>query len=575
MDLIGGFEQIDHRREVSGFVHDIEIFLRNQLIQCFASGEVSDVVISALSICEHFQAADISLEHVISSLSALCQSSSDPAYQQFLIRAQNLLNAIEQSDKMKVGFEWTEGVLTQAVQLGHWVILDNANLCNPSVLDRLNSLTEPNGTLILNEQRTEDGSARIISPHPNFRLFLTMDPRNGELSRAMRNRCTEICFLPSELQDIKPTVGPSYTCESFIYRLRHIWNLDTSLPSAAFENALEVCLDHLSPEDLSYLQQSPRNFKAINALAHENNQSSDVLQRYTSLFHDNNQWKPLEVANGEIILGGAGLGIRGISQPLHPLTNEPLLSIAGSSDFRACLVVLAYLQELRLDIHRLRQGLIQADTSGKELKPSQMTRLERSLASARIPALMKDTTQPVASFLSDCGQALYDYIQAMDQISLQGPVIIAALRAVTSLCWDIYRATEVSQVDEGEFQIYLQMGRKLCASLDASTMLQPLQIALSRALDRFQEGWALMTGLSMQRMWDSWRHVTPVSQEKLDSLTELESTVSEFTTLALQTRVELSQLSQVRDSLIDAQRFILMDGADGDVLVQVFITAVF
>ncbi|KAJ6011835.1 hypothetical protein N7499_013194 [Penicillium canescens] len=568
MDLIGGFEQIDHRREVSGFVHDIEIFLRNQLIQCFASGDVSDVVVSALSICEHFQAADISLEHVISSLSALCQSSSDPAYQQFLTRAQNLLDAIEQSDKMKVGFEWTEGVLTQAVQLGHWVILDNANLCNPSVLDRLNSLTEPNGTLILNEQRTEDGSARIISPHPNFRLFLTMDPRNGELSRAMRNRCTEICFLPSELQDIKPTVGPSYTCESFIYRLRHIWNLDSSLPSAAFENTLEVCLDHLSPEDLSYLQQSPRNFEAINALAHENNQSSNVLQRYTSLFHDNNQWKPLEVANGEIILGGARLGIRGISQPLHPLTNEPLLSIAGSSDFRACLVVLAYLQELRLDIHRLRQGLIQADASGKELKPSQMTRLERSLASARIPALMKDMTQPVASFLSDCGQALYDYIQAMDQISLQGPVIIAALRAVTSLCWDIYRATEVSQVDEGEFQIYLQMGRKICASLDSSTMLQPLQVALSQALDRFQEGWALMTGLSMQRMWDSWRHVTPVSQEKLDSLTELESTVFEFTTLALQTRVELSQLSQVRDSLIDAQRFILMDGADGDVLVQ-------
>jgi midasin len=35
-------------------------------------------------------------------------------------------------------------------------------------------------------------------------------------------------------------------------------------------------------------------------------------------------------------------------------------------------------------------------------------------------------------------------------------------------------------------------------------------------------------------------------------------------------RVELSQLSRVRDSLIDAQRFILLDGADGDVLVQVF-----
>ncbi|KAJ5123897.1 Midasin [Penicillium bovifimosum] len=562
MDLIGGFEQIDHRREVSGFIHDIEIFLRNQLIHCFASGDVSDVVISALRICEHFQSAYISLEDMTPLLSSLCQSSSDPAYQQYLERAQTLLNAIQKSDKMKVGFEWTEGVLTQAVQHGHWVILDNANLCNPSVLDRLNSLTEPNGTLILNEQRTEDGSARVITPHPNFRIFLTMDPRNGELSRAMRNRCTEICFLPSELQDIEPTVGPSYTCESFLYRLRHIWNLATHMEDEKF---VEVCLDHLSPAELSYLQQSPNNPVVNSGKA----QSHNPLQRYTSLFHDNNQWKPLEITNGEIVLGGAHLGIRGMSQPLHPLINEPLLAIAGTKEFRSSLVVLAYLQELRLEIHRLRQGLIQADASGKELKPSQMTRLERSLASERIPALMKDTTQPVASFLSDCGQALYDYIQSLDQISLQGPVIIAALRAVTCLCWDIFRATEVSQVDEGEFQVYLQMGRRICGSLaDSSPLLQPLQVALSQALDRFQEGWALTTGLSMQRIWDSWRHVTPVSQKQLDSLIELESTVLEFTTLALQTRVELSQLSRVRDSLIDAQRFILLDGADGDALVQ-------
>ncbi|CAG7947709.1 unnamed protein product [Penicillium nalgiovense] len=569
MDLIGGFEQIDHRREVSGFVHDIEMFLRNQLIHCFASGDVSDVVISALRICEHFQSADISLENVIPSLSSLCQSSPDPAYKQFLERAQNLLNAIQQSDKMKVGFEWTEGVLTQAVQHGNWVILDNANLCNPSVLDRLNSLTEPNGTLILNEQRTEDGSAKIITPHPNFRIFLTMDPRNGELSRAMRNRCTEICFLPSELQDIQPPVGPSYTCESFLYRLRHVWNLDASLPSSSFEDSLEVCLDHLSPADLAYLQQSSSKRVALNSENNGEKKPSNVLQRYTSLFHDNNQWKPLEITSGDIVLGGARLGIRGMLQPLHPLTNEPLIAIAGASNFRSTLVVLAYLQELRLDIHRLREGLIQADVSGKELKPSQMTRLERSLASERIPALMKDTTQPVASFLSDCGQALYDYIQSLDQISLQGPVIIAALRTVICLCWDIYRATGVSQVDEGEFQVYLQMGRKICGSLlDSSPLLKPLQVALSQALDRFQEGWALTSGLSMQRIWDSWRHVTPISQAKLNSLTELESTVFEFTTLALQTRVELSQLSRVRDSLIDAQRFILLDGADGDVLVQ-------
>jgi hypothetical protein len=78
----------------------------------------------------------------------------------------------------------------------------------------------------------------------------------------------------------------------------------------------------------------------------------------------------------------------------------------------------------------------------------------------------------------------------------------------------------------------------------------------------------MTTGLSMQKMWDSWRPITPSTQEQLNSLIELETTVSEFTSLALQTRVELSQLSHVWESLVAAQRFILRDGADGDALIQ-------
>ncbi|KAJ5081947.1 Midasin [Penicillium alfredii] len=569
MDLVGGFEQIDHRREVSSFIHDIEIFLRHQIIHSCASGEVSAAVASALQICEHLQTSDASLETVISSMSDLCQSYSDSSLQEFLDRAQNLQAAIQQSDNMKVGFEWTEGVLTQAVQYGHWVVLDNANLCNPSVLDRLNSLTEPNGTLILNEQRTEDGSARIIKPHPNFRIFLTMDSRNGELSRAMRNRCVEICFLSNELQDIPVTVGPSYSCESSLYRLRHIWNLDVSPSSGVFEESFEVCLDHLSPTELSRLQQSSHFPWSNSSQSHVKERSLNTVERYTSLVHENDQWKPLGIISGEIVLGGASLGVRGQLQPLHPLINEPLVSIAGPGDYRSALIIIAYLQQFRLDLHRLRQGLLQAKASGEQLKPSQMTRLERSLASARIPSLMNDTTQPVGSFLSDCGQALYDCIQGLDSTSLQSPEIVSALRTVICLCWDIYRATEVSQIDEGQFQVYLQIGRRTCTLiLTSSPLLKPLELALSKALDRFKAGWALTTGLSMQRIWDTWRHVTPVSQEKLKSLTELEATVFEFTTLALQTRVDLSQLSRVRDSLIDAQRFVLLDGADGDELLQ-------
>lgn len=39
-------------------------------------------------------------------------------------------------------FEWVDSVLIQAVTEGDWAVFENANLCNPSILDRLNPLLE-------------------------------------------------------------------------------------------------------------------------------------------------------------------------------------------------------------------------------------------------------------------------------------------------------------------------------------------------------------------------------------------------------------------------------------------------
>jgi hypothetical protein len=44
------------------------------------------------------------------------------------------------------------------------------------------------------------GQPRIIRPHPDFRLMLALDPRHGEVSRAMRNRGIEIYVLPDQQQ---------------------------------------------------------------------------------------------------------------------------------------------------------------------------------------------------------------------------------------------------------------------------------------------------------------------------------------------------------------------------------------
>ena len=95
-------------------------------------------------------------------------------------------------------FEWVDGALVEAMEKGDWLLLDHANLCNPTVLDRLNSVMEPDGVLHLNECGGTNGEARIIRPHSDFRLFLSYDPKNGEISRAMRNRSLET-YLPKEV----------------------------------------------------------------------------------------------------------------------------------------------------------------------------------------------------------------------------------------------------------------------------------------------------------------------------------------------------------------------------------------
>ncbi|OXU25001.1 hypothetical protein TSAR_006385 [Trichomalopsis sarcophagae] len=105
---------------------------------------------------------------------------------------------VEQDKCLNAGgkFEWVDSILVKCLQEGTWLLIDQVNLCSPAVLDRLNGLLEPNGVLSIGERGVDsEGNVVTIKPHENFRLFLTMDPRYGEISRAMRNRGVEIYML--------------------------------------------------------------------------------------------------------------------------------------------------------------------------------------------------------------------------------------------------------------------------------------------------------------------------------------------------------------------------------------------
>ncbi|XP_055345103.1 midasin-like isoform X2 [Paramacrobiotus metropolitanus] len=135
-------------------------------------------------------------------LAALCGQRLETMYLNSALDATELLGGfqqVSQAPSASAGrFEWRDSVVVRAIRDGGWLLLDGANLCSAAVLDRLNSVLEPHGELLLSECGTVGEAVPCIKPHPNFRLFLVMDRKYGELSRAMRNRAIEI-FVPALL----------------------------------------------------------------------------------------------------------------------------------------------------------------------------------------------------------------------------------------------------------------------------------------------------------------------------------------------------------------------------------------
>jgi midasin (ATPase involved in ribosome maturation) len=69
------------------------------------------------------------------------------------------------------GTYWVDGVLVSAMQAGDWILLDEINACLPEIAFCLHSLLDDDRMVVLMEY---DG--RIVRPHPDFRLFASMNP---------------------------------------------------------------------------------------------------------------------------------------------------------------------------------------------------------------------------------------------------------------------------------------------------------------------------------------------------------------------------------------------------------------
>lgn len=149
-----------------------------------------------------------SLIYALKSLQKLINTSDIEALIQKTVSLQSMIH-IRESLNTGGHFEWVDSKIVKALKNGQFICLDHVNLCSPATLDRLNSVFETNGKLLLSEKGASCGNeSECVTKHEQFRAFLTLDPKNGEISRAMRNRCIELSFTKDSFtnDDLKAVI---------------------------------------------------------------------------------------------------------------------------------------------------------------------------------------------------------------------------------------------------------------------------------------------------------------------------------------------------------------------------------
>src|SRR3989339_107177 len=103
------------------------------------------------------------------------------------------------------GTYWVDGVLTEAMRKGEWIVLDEINAALPEVLFVLQSVLDDDGYLVL----TEKDDKEIVHKHKDFRLFATCNPPDyagtKELNKALLSRFA-ICIhadFPNEKTELE------------------------------------------------------------------------------------------------------------------------------------------------------------------------------------------------------------------------------------------------------------------------------------------------------------------------------------------------------------------------------------
>jgi midasin len=551
MDLVGGYEQVDPSRQVHQCLEQLEAWVRRT------------IAVSSQSVQSHIELLQLlhtqGTHYGDNFVSLLQECVHDDAEASAL--ASNLYAVLESSKQQMDGarFQWVDGILIRALEQGKWLVLDNANLCSSAVLDRLNSLLEPNGYLSINEHSTADGEARIVRPHHNFRIFMTMDPKFGELSRAMRNRAVEICLLESGHPEDNVSLV-EYPLDSGMYRFRQFLSREdvNATIQAKFENLSVTDNDLLE----SFAKQANLGLVTKDTVSQPNgvagaeaNQLSvtfqlpqtfeDKFSRLTQYFSKvwAAQMRP-QLATDRM----ADL------LPNHPLGNE--LSLNRSTDTKATAFQFSQMYDLMLDLFNMQQAI-------------------QSLPSAKFERRKERQKLPV--FLHSFWQALVKFAEGVIAVNGDGRYMdIAFVRPLQAMFWAFFALAMSPTFDRATFQTYLKM---LISSIptaadESHVILKMLATALTKQVATFGADVHLTTGLQMEPLWRNLKPKTSRTLAEMEATLKLETLADRLDAVMWRSHLNPDEMIQIRERFASSLQLVRSENVDPEELITILDNAV-
>lgn len=193
MDLLGSFEQANAVTVLTSALKQIDLHIAALLSSDRHDWNLYRQYSNLIGLCRRNLEAGLSPGDVIIDIQSILLNMQEDK-----LLDTNMVQWVDKCCRNATQpgrFRWKDGPLVEAMLEGDLFVIQDANLCNAAVLDRLNALFEDGGSLHIPERGTNAATPTAVQAHPAFRVVMTLDPVYGELSRAMRNRGVEIAML--------------------------------------------------------------------------------------------------------------------------------------------------------------------------------------------------------------------------------------------------------------------------------------------------------------------------------------------------------------------------------------------